>query len=254
MDNPLTIKGHPHFQFHAECASSNDLALDWIRQGAPEGALVLCDSQLAGRGRQGRSWHSPPACNLYLSRVVWGPAATLPLLSLAGALAIRDAVEAFLPQPVCARIKWPNDVWVDGAKIAGILVERGMDPSPLTAACALGMGLNVNLRTDQFPKHMRSPATSLREVCGHEMDRNSILRAVLESLERWIHIWREDADRIAPAMASHCMSLGRRVRVSEPGIDPWFGHAQSVELDGRLLIRDENGLWRRLSAAYVDPC
>lgn len=250
----LELEDRPHFRFVVECNSSNDLALDWIRQGAPDGALVLCDRQSAGRGRGGRVWHSPPACNLYLSRVVRGPEKLLPLLTLAGALAVRETADLFLPPPKTARIKWPNDVWVDGAKIAGILAERGPNPAPGTAACALGVGLNVNIPARALPSDLRSPASSLRELNGHEQDRQNILQNLVANLDRWVELWRQEPDRIAPAVAAHCLTLGRRVKVTEPGRPPWKGLARSLEADGRLLIRDEKGRWRRLDAGYVDPC
>ena len=85
------------------------------------------------------------------------------------------------------------------------------------------------------------------------MDRQAVLQGILDSLARWLFIWRNEPARIAPSVAAHCLTLGRRVRVIEPGRDVWFGHAQSMEADGRLMIRDDSGRWRQLDAGYVDP-
>ena len=103
--------------------STNDEALAWGRRGAADGACVAADEQTAGRGRRGRGWHSPPGRNLYASLVVRCAAQSAGLLALLGALVVRDTVAAMLDADARARIKWPNDVLIDGRKVAGVLAE-----------------------------------------------------------------------------------------------------------------------------------
>jgi BirA family transcriptional regulator, biotin operon repressor / biotin---[acetyl-CoA-carboxylase] ligase len=150
--------------------STNERAKELAAGGAPHGTLVTADEQSAGRGRQGRVWTAPPGSAVLMSLVVRDPGEMLPLTA---AVAICDAL------PVDCAIKWPNDVWLDRRKLAGILVEG----RPQQRWAVLGVGLNV--RTRDFPTELQEAATSL-SLAGIDTDVESILAGILLSLQRWL--------------------------------------------------------------------
>ena len=160
--------------------STNERAKELARGGAPHGTLVTADEQSAGRGRQGRSWAAPARSALLMSVVVREPTETLPLTA---AVAVCDACE-----PLPCRIKWPNDVWVERRKLAGILVEG----RPQEGWAVLGIGLNVSSSPPDLP------ATHLLEhdpQAGHESTLARLLRALDERLgapgSEMLAAWRE---------------------------------------------------------------
>jgi BirA family biotin operon repressor/biotin-[acetyl-CoA-carboxylase] ligase len=220
-----------------ETTSTNDAARQWAEDGAPDGAVVVADHQTAGRGRLGRTWHSPPGVNLYLSLVHRGPVDLLPLL---GALAVRDTVQSFLPPGLTAAIKWPNDILVDEYKIAGILCELFDD------FAVVGIGINVNMT--KFPDDLRRPASSLRLLCGAEQDRRALLRTVLDDLDHW----RENTDLVIKNFTDHCITLGREVSVNLPGREPLTGTAVRLSERGALIVEDQNGVTHAVEAGDVD--
>src|SRR4051794_14278733 len=141
----------------AECRSTNDEAAAWARAGAPHGALVIADAQTGGRGRLGRTWHSPPGENLYFSTVLRPeiPPHRAPPLTLAVGVALADAVR----EAGCdAQLKWPNDLLLDGKKVAGILTEMTTSGGRVEFV-VIGIGVNLDARA--FPAELDGRATSI---------------------------------------------------------------------------------------------
>jgi BirA family biotin operon repressor/biotin-[acetyl-CoA-carboxylase] ligase len=222
---------------HLPETTSNDAARKWAQEGAPDGAVVVADHQTAGRGRLGRTWHSPPGVNLYLSRVCRGPADLLPLQ---GALAVREAVQTRLPSDLTAAIKWPNDILVDEYKVAGILCEL------LDDAAIVGIGINVNMT--EFPEDLRRPASSLRMLCGAEQDRDALLQTVIDRLDHW----RKNSAQVIDTFTGHCITLGGEVTVTLPGREPLTGTAVRLSERGALILRDQSGDLHSIEAGDVD--
>jgi BirA family biotin operon repressor/biotin-[acetyl-CoA-carboxylase] ligase len=168
---------------HRLTDSTNERAKELAAAGALHGTLVTADEQTAGRGRQGRVWTAPPRSAVLMSLVLRELDERLPLTA---AVAVADAL------PVEARIKWPNDVWIGGRKVAGILVEG----RPQEGWAVLGVGLNVG--TERFPAGLAETATSLR-LAGIDDDTEAVLAAMVRSLDAWLgappaHVleaWRE---------------------------------------------------------------
>jgi BirA family transcriptional regulator, biotin operon repressor / biotin---[acetyl-CoA-carboxylase] ligase len=158
--------GTPHVH-HRVTDSTNERAKELALAGAPHGTVVTADEQTAGRGRQGRSWSAPPRSAVLMSLVLRQPREGLPL---AAAVAVCEALE-----PLEARIKWPNDVWVERLKLAGILAEG----RPQDGWAVLGIGLNVSSHPPDLP------ATSLRAQ-GMERSPEDVLDSLVSSLGRWI--------------------------------------------------------------------
>jgi len=201
------------------------------RTGEPEGYVLVAGEQTAGRGRLGRSWSSPPGSSLAVS-VLLRPTAVpvqqwswLPLLiGVAAVEAVHDAAA------VKATLKWPNDVLLDGRKLAGILVERVETPA---GACAVaGIGMNVTAAPDGAASLAGSGATV-----------DGVLDALLARLARRYHAWTADPDApdLAQAYRAACVTIGRDVRADLPGADPLTGRAVDIDGDGRLVIATSTG-------------
>lgn len=157
-------------------SSTNDLAARAASSRANNGLVVLAEEQTHGRGRRGRTWQAPRGECLLMSALVFPPneLASPGWLTALGAVAVAEVAETLTGR--AASIKWPNDVRVDGRKIAGILVER-------SAGAVIGIGLNVNLRPEDFPEVLRSSAGSLSEVVGTPLDRSEVARQLIRRLD-----------------------------------------------------------------------
>ncbi len=228
--------------------STNTEAVRWAEAGAPEGALVVAEHQTAGRGRLGRAWTDTSGQGLLLSVVLRPslPADRLGLVTLAGGVAVAEAVEAWTA-PVAPRIKWPNDVLLGGRKCCGMLLESSLGGDPFVV---LGIGLNVN--QDAFPTPLADRATSLRLETGRLVPRAALLARLLERLEHWSNrlaagAFTDVRDAFAERMtgrgapASVCLTeSGQHLEGIVEGIDP----------AGALCLRT-NGTLRTLHAGDV---
>lgn len=218
----------------AETGSTNSDAAEAARLGEPEGLVVIAEHQTAGRGRQGRAWMSTPRAGLWLSVLLrpavdvarWG---WLPLLA---GVALADTVPG-------SRLKWPNDLLLNGAKAAGILAE-----AVLSKAVVVGIGLNVSQARDELPAEVN--ATSLR-LEGLTEDRTSLASALLTNLRARYRDWTGlRADYLA-----RCDTVGRRVRVLLPGDTELTGEATTVDDDGRLIVQTQDGRLCPIAAGDV---
>lgn len=238
------------YEFLAACASTNDVVRSRAAAGAAEGLLVVADSQTAGRGRLGRSWHSPPGQNLYLSLLLRPALPTRrasPLTLLAGAALAHTLAQA----GATPRLRWPNDLLVPAAgglrKVAGILTEMASDGERVRHI-VLGVGLNVNGL--EFPPDLAERATSLRMTLGRACHRAQLLADFLAAFEplyddflargpaSGLQEWRRHAD------------LGRVCRIDCDGTKI-EGIATDIDKDGALLVRDDTGQVRRLISGEV---
>lgn len=252
----------------AETGSTNADAVEAARAGEPEGLVVVAERQTAGRGRRDRQWVSPPGAGLTLSVLLRPgvPQNAWSWLPLMAGVALCEAVGA------SASLKWPNDLLIGDAKCAGILAEAAGD------AVVIGIGLNVTTRTDELPpttaaatKTAAGPvatktaaatqaaaglsATSLLLADAPTTDREALLRSLLGCLSRWYADWRaEDGNAeacgLADAYRKRCATIGRRVTVHLPDGDTLTGDATTVDGDGQLVIRTDDGD-RRVSAGDV---
>jgi BirA family biotin operon repressor/biotin-[acetyl-CoA-carboxylase] ligase len=208
--------GKPYL-YEAECESTQLL----IDPGAAEGTVGACDYQSAGRGRVGRTWEAPAGTPVHCSIALRPPAGRGPQeLTLVGALAVAEAIEAATGLPV--QIKWPNDVILNGHKVSGVLGELrdGM--------VVLGIGINVNQTQDQLPADARQPPGSLRTVTGREYDRAELLGSLLYRLERLYDAWR---DHGLPDLSVRDFLRGRHVTV-----DGVSAQAVGIDRSGRLEL------------------
>ncbi|MBI4365238.1 MAG: biotin--[acetyl-CoA-carboxylase] ligase, partial [Deltaproteobacteria bacterium] len=171
--------------------STNDRARELAVAGAAEGAVIVAEGQTGGRGREGHAWFSPPGTGLYCSLVLRPavPAERIATLTLVAGLAVCEAIDAV--RQVKAQVKWPNDVWCAGKKVAGILAERIAMPQG-SPAVVLGIGININTRREDFPPELRDLATSLVAACGHPVEPEEVLHGVLRALADRYAQWRRE--------------------------------------------------------------
>jgi BirA family biotin operon repressor/biotin-[acetyl-CoA-carboxylase] ligase len=230
-----------------EVDSTNTVARDLARQGAAEGTVVIAEGQTRGRGRLGRSWVSPPGRNLYLSIVVRPdlPDALLPGLSIVAGVAACEAVREWWQ----ATIKWPNDVLVDGRKVAGLLIEA--EGEGAGRFLILGIGVNLNAGAEDFPPELRDKAGSIRMATGAFVDRARFTARLLEHLERrYDQIRTEGLASIRAAWEELSDMIGREIRVDEPG-GRVTGIVLGLDDDGALRLRLASGAEHRVVAGDV---
>lgn len=217
--------------------STMDVCRAFAEQGADEGLVVLADEQTAGRGRVGRTWYSPPGQSLYLS-ILLRPdlhPRQIGWLTMLGALAVTDAIAQFSTLNSQFKLKWPNDVLLNGRKVAGVLVESSLTGDRLDYA-VLGIGLNVNTRFDDAPEEVKLCATSLRETLEQEVDRQAVLDRLLAAFS--VRYATLPASPVAD-YARQLDTLGRHVRLRAG--DEVEGDAVRVEDDGALVVMTAAG-------------
>jgi len=237
-------------QVLATTPSTNDEALRLLADGAGHGTLVVADRQTCGRGRLGADWWSPAGVGLYVSLVLRGateiesPTTVVAAVGLGIAEGVRDATGLELD------IKWPNDVWHGGRKVAGVLVEsRGFDPR--RPALVAGFGINVNHRRADLPPPLHESAASLAMVAGRRLDRAAVLAAVLTALE----------PRLDQALAGECADLEENYRALSclrgtdvhllDGDEPVRGRVEDVSARNGLLLRLVDGTVRHVKAEHA---
>jgi BirA family biotin operon repressor/biotin-[acetyl-CoA-carboxylase] ligase len=206
--------------------STNERAKELADAGAPHGTVVTADEQTAGRGRQGRSWVAPPGSAILMSAVV-RELESMPMLPLAAALAVADAAEA--SAPVRCEIKWPNDVWIERRKLAGILVEG----RPAAGWAVVGIGLNVLTPRDAFPPELRETATSLAAASDTRPSVAQTLGTLLDALDARLEA--EPADTLS-AWRERDALRGERISWGEGE-----GVAAGIDDAGSLLVDTDAG-------------
>ncbi|MGH0035247.1 MAG: biotin--[acetyl-CoA-carboxylase] ligase [Myxococcota bacterium] len=246
-------------EYFEEIDSTNRVAAERARAGAPAGTCIVAESQSAGRGRLGRSFFSPFGQNLYTS-IVLRPQIALaqaPELILGSALATAEAVAETLGPGAgeSVEIKWPNDVLVGGRKTSGILVEMSAEATRVDHAI-LGIGVNLNVEREAFPSEFRHLATSLRAEGGRPVDRVAFTRRLYCILEEVLDTHaRSGFQALHARFEARFRMPGRRVRVIEGAGGGAGSEIEGVVIglapDGSLEIEDATGRVRSVIAGDV---
>jgi BirA family biotin operon repressor/biotin-[acetyl-CoA-carboxylase] ligase len=237
-------------EYFAELSSTNGEAKRLAREGAPEGTVVVAESQSGGKGRMGRYWFSPRGKGLWFSTVLRPPVNPVetPQVTMVVAVAIATAVRKHTGVP--AGIKWPNDILVQGKKVCGILVELNAEMDRVNFLVA-GIGLNVNIDRKDFPLDVADIATSLKLEAGRYIPRVPLLRALLESIDKWYRCWLSDGFALVlEKWRELCVTLDCPVTVHTMQ-GSYDGHAIDVDEKGMLLVRARDGSVQRLVAGEV---
>jgi len=229
----------PAMQYFDNLPSTNDLALDWAENGAPDFSLVAADSQSAGRGRLGRRWVTRAGAALAFSLVLRpSPLETahLALFSPLAGLAVSLALEKLYSlQPM---IKWPNDVLLERKKVAGILAEAAWQGQKVNGVI-LGIGINVASSSVPPAHELLFPATSVEQETGQAVDRIRLLRSVLEEVLAW-RLTLGSA-RFMQAWEQRLAFRGEWVEASQLGKAALHGQVVRIDQDGNLIIVDNRG-------------
>lgn len=225
--------------------STNEEARRRAIAGAPEGTAVAAAVQTAGRGRQGRSWQSPRG-NLYCSLILRpeSRAAEAANLSFAAALAVADSIAPLLPDGVDLRFKWPNDVLLDGKKVAGILLESEFEGNGLRWI-VIGVGVNVA----SFPPGTEFPATSLA-AAGCKAVLDDVREDYFDHIRAWYARWRDEGfAQIRAAWLARAWGLGEMLQV-RMGKEQIKGRFLDLDESGALVLEAE-GVRRMITAGDV---
>lgn len=230
------------YEYHEQIASTNDRAMTLLTEGAPAGTVVIAEEQTRGRGRLGRSWHSPPGSALMLSYLMRPDASAVGDAGMLAALAVCEAIEAMGAADV--GIKWPNDVQVAGKKLCGVLPESAWQGDSLTGVI---LGIGINVRVDFSGSSLSETALSLERVSG-AVDRLDLLIKLLNRLDSGSA--QMGSDELFEAWRNRLNMIGKSVAVEYAGANV-RGIAEGVARDGALLVREPDGGLRRAVAGDI---
>jgi BirA family transcriptional regulator, biotin operon repressor / biotin---[acetyl-CoA-carboxylase] ligase len=229
--------GSPHHH-HEVTDSTNLRAKELAAGGAPSGTVVTASEQTAGRGRGDRVWTAPPGAALLYSAILRPLDLGHLLLPLAVPLAVCEACESLAP--VRCEVKWPNDVWIEQRKLAGVLIEA----RPPDWA-VIGVGINLSIPDDRFPAELRWPATSL----GHGVDPERMRTALDEALADWVSA---DPVRVRDAFSDRDALQGRELGwEGGPDAGGRAGTGAGIDEQGNLLVRSAAGELTALGSGEV---
>ncbi len=246
----LLLQGHPwqeQIEYHGCIDSTNTRAKELAKNGAPEGTVVIADQQTAGRGRLGRSFHSPAGSGLYLSLILRPGCAPAQLMHLTCAVAVAacDAIKA--ATGTRPGIKWINDLVLGHKKLGGILTELSISPDGLVDYVIVGIGINCG-QTD-FPEELRPIACSLA-MAGLDADRPRLAAQLIIALEKMSRELLPKKDAIMDRYRQDCVTLGQEVTVIQ-GNAQRRGKALSIDDDGALVVAFEDGQVKAVNSGEV---
>ena len=232
-------------RFRERTASTMDEARAGAEAGDPCGTVYVGGEQTAGRGRQGRTWLSAASAGLFATYFLC-PAATehAPLLSIAGALAASDAIQA--ASGLRTDLKWPNDVLHNERKLCGVLAESRVVGDRMEVF----LGIGINVRAAPLPPDLEAIATSIEGAGATPPGLESLLAALSNPLEGWAGLVDSDPAALITAWRPHLVTLGRRVRLAAPG-RTIEGEAVDVSPRGELVLRLDGGRLEAFSAGDV---
>lgn len=229
-----------------QVSSTMDLSQNYGMQGSAHGTIIIAEGQSKGRGRMGREWHSPKYKGIYFSlilrpQVSANEAAVLTLLvAVSICETVRDCAGVTL------QIKWPNDLFIEGKKVGGILTELDAE---LDAVRFVNIGVGLNVNNDR--KSLIAAATSLKEIKGIALNRTLLLQDILRKIENNYRIFvKTGAGTIIAKWREYNTTLGKMVKVLNHGIEI-SGMAVDIDTDGGLLLRKGNGITIKLTAGDV---
>jgi BirA family transcriptional regulator, biotin operon repressor / biotin---[acetyl-CoA-carboxylase] ligase len=218
--------------------STNDLALAWAGEDAPDWALVVADAQTAGRGRGERRWVTEPGCALALSLVLRPSPVEAQFAPRLTALAALGLIQALSEWGLAAQLKWPNDILLGGKKVAGVLVELEWASDQVKSA-VIGMGVNVSPGAIPEGTALRYPATAVESELGATVDRWALLAATLAAIRDYRNILTSKA--FVEAWNGQLALRGTWVRVRIADKEPQQMKVLGVEADGQLALEQADG-------------
>ncbi len=232
------VIGHTIFSYNS-VKSTNDLAHSLAEQQAAEGTIITAEEQTKGRGRLGRLWHSPPHSGIYLSIILrpkFSPHQA-PGISIMTALALTETLDKFLPGKV--KIKWPNDILINGKKTAGILTELSAEKNKINYL-VVGIGINVNQPAGVFPEDIKDKATSVRKALRRKTDRVQLLQSFLLNFENEYKKYQKSMLKLSLKRIekfSHLHQKHIRIKSGKEIID---GRVIGFKEDGAIILQQND--------------
>lgn len=242
--------------FYKEIDSTNDTAKEFAGKGAEEGTVIVADCQKKGKGRLSRRWESPAGVNIYTSIILRPNISPIfaPQLTLVSAVAAAETVAKFLktgsgykPEPT---VKWPNDIFINSRKAAGILTEMNSEMDRINFV-VIGIGVNVNMTKKMFPEELRQIATSLKEETGRDISRIDFIQTLYLNMERWYKEYIENGfEPVRKAWTDYFNMRGKMVKVQQLN-SVIEGIAIDIDNDGALLLKGKDGKVARILSGDV---
>jgi len=227
-------------------SSTNDIATEYAKNKNNDGLVIFAEEQNAGRGRAGTKWHSHYADSILCSIILNNCKINSELLSLTVAVAVADALGKV---GKCeAKIKWPNDIIVNGKKVAGILLETRQTSNH--TVCVIGIGINCHQKKSSFPAELQSTATSIDIEGGATCDRISLTKRLLSSLDEWIEVAQNNENKIMDQWRRRSTLLGHRLTLLYNS-KRFTGNCVGIDPKKGLILQLDQGSVRMFDAAHT---
>lgn len=237
--------------YYDSVVSTQKIAHELSQNGEKEGTIVVADEQTGGKGRMARSWHSPKEKGIWMSMIVRPkiPIHKTPQLTLLTAVALVEGIEE--ATGLQASIKWPNDVLINGKKVAGILTELVAEADQVHSVI-IGIGINVNQRSEDFPDAIRSTASSMALEKGEPIHRATVIQKFLKAFEKWYETYLKHGFKPLKLMwESYTISLHKEIRARTLA-GTIVGKALGINEEGALLIETPEGTIEKVYSADID--
>lgn len=234
-------------QYFKEIESTNVIARE-IAGSVEEGTVVIAESQTGGRGRMGRKWISPEG-GIWLSIILKPRIQPLhaPRITLLAGVSVAKTIRSYgLP----AKIKWPNDVLINGKKVCGILTEIGAEVDQIDYI-VVGIGIDANVDTEAFPEEFRESSTSLKKELGHEINRAEFLQELLHEFEALYLTFQKDFSPILEEWRNMSATIGEWVKITTQ-TRIIYGAAIGVDNEGALILETEEGRLEKIVAGNCE--
>jgi BirA family transcriptional regulator, biotin operon repressor / biotin---[acetyl-CoA-carboxylase] ligase len=218
--------------WYPEITSTNDVAALFAERGADEGCVVVADAQSAGRGRLGRTWASPAGAGIYASLILRPDAGSSSLITLAAGVGVAEGIEA--ATGLAADVKWPNDIYVAGRKLAGILAETGIGADGRSHVI---LGFGINIMPAAYPPDVATRATSIESELGRIVDRGLVLAECLTAIgRRYADLRQERSAAVLDLWRRRAAATFGRPVLIQGADGPQRGTVERVDDSGALIV------------------
>lgn len=226
--------------YFSETTSTNDIAIEFAREGAEQGTLIIADKQTMGKGRRGRKWLAPSKTCI-LASIILRPSISLEHVNIITPIAVTSVTKAInCVTQLNASVKWPNDVLIGEKKVSGILTETRTLKSNIDFA-VVGIGVNVNIPKDEIPLEICQIATSLNIELGYEISRTQLLQEILRQFEdRYLRLNENNYEEFLAEWKSLSSTIGKKVQIESKN-DIKFGVVLDIDKSGDLIVRLDDG-------------
>lgn len=243
------IGRHIHYEEIVE--STQKIAHQLATEVVPEGTVVIAEEQTSGRGRMNRQWHSPKYTGVWMSLIIRPniPLTKAPQVTLLTAVAIVQAIEEITG--LYPQIKWPNDIFINGKKVTGILTELQAEADQIHSII-IGIGINVNQKREDFPVELRETASSLMIESGEQISRSTLIKSVFKHFEKLYNLYLEQGFfPIKLLWEGYAISIGKKIK-ARTLTNVLEGKALGITDEGVLMLEDEDGKIHHIYSADIE--